>query len=93
MILNIIRRAETETTTGAGEAETRDTEAAGGTTETEGGKTGGGGEEAGKERGGGEGETQKKQEADRQSQVETQARECGTEAYLNFDPSDILLTS
>lgn len=57
MILNIIRRAETETTTGAGEAETRDTEAAGGTTETEGGKTGGGGEEAGKERGGGEGET------------------------------------
>lgn len=57
MILNIIRRTETETTTGAGEAETRDTEAAGGTTETEGGKTGGGGEEAGKERGGGEGET------------------------------------
>lgn len=57
MILNIIRRAETETTTGAGEAETRDTEAAGGTTETEGGKTGGGGEEAGKERGSGEGET------------------------------------
>lgn len=57
MILNIIRRAETETTTGAGEAETRDTEAARGTTETEGGKTGGGGEEAGKERGGGEGET------------------------------------
>lgn len=57
MILNIIRRAETETTTGAGEAETRETEAAGGTAETEGGETGGGGEEGGKERGGGEGAT------------------------------------
>lgn len=57
LILNITRGAETETTTGAGEAETRETEAAGGATETEGGKTGGGGEEAEKERGGGEGAT------------------------------------
>lgn len=57
LILNIIRRAETETRTGAGEAETRETEAAGGTAETEGGETGGGGEEGEKERGGGEGAT------------------------------------